>query len=459
MTGSRGGTEEPKVFSFDHIFDQADAQADVYAALGPPVLQMLQRGHNASVFAYGQTGSGKTYTMLGTEEAPGLVPRLCESLFDPSQFGAAWGVTLSFFEVYNEQVVDLLSAPDDAAERDRQTPWQNDLAPVRRLPVIAALRVRDHPKLGVLIEGLTKLTVTSPGEVVAALARGTALRSVAETVMNAESSRSHAVVQLSLDEGARGDRTAVLNLVDLAGSENVGRSRSNEDESRLKETRSINKSLLGLGKCITMLAQGAGASGGPLVPYRDSTLTWLLKEALGGNAHTLMVCAVDPSVDNAEQTLTTLRYADQAKRIVTRPMENIDFAKREVRELQEQIASLRTEAATAEEAAARAVRQADAHALQSKESQQQAQAAATAAKQQARAMRAEAEAAAAAAAAAVAEAASRREESMALATAARQAEGESEAEAARWRQLAAEREEGAQALLALLAHPSSTPDC
>ena len=119
------------------------------------------------------------------------------------------------------------------------------------------------------------------------------------------------MVQLTLDEGAKGDRTAVLNLVDLAGSENVGRSRSNEDESRLKETRSINKSLLGLGKCITLLAQGAGAPGGQLVPYRDSTLTWLLKEALGGNAHTLMVCAVDPSVDNAEQTLTTLRYADQ----------------------------------------------------------------------------------------------------------------------------------------------------
>ena len=95
MTGSRGGAEEPKVFSFDHIFDQADAQADVYAALGPPVLQMLQRGHNASVFAYGQTGSGKTYTMLGTEEAQGLVPRLCESLFDPLQFGAAWGASLA----------------------------------------------------------------------------------------------------------------------------------------------------------------------------------------------------------------------------------------------------------------------------------------------------------------------------------------------------------------------------
>ena len=135
--------------------------------------------------------------------------------------------------------------------------------------MIAALRVRDHPKLGVQIEGLTKLPVSSPGEVGAALARGTALRSVAETVMNAESSRSHAVVQLSLDEGERGDRTAVLNLVDLAGSENVGRSRSNEDESRLKETRSINKSLLGLGKCITLLAQGAGAPGGQLVPYRD----------------------------------------------------------------------------------------------------------------------------------------------------------------------------------------------
>ena len=160
--------------------------------------------------------------MLGTAQERGLIPRLCDALFDPGHFAPTWNVTLCFFEVYNEQVVDLLCTPDDAAEGERQ-PWHNELAPGRRLPVVHALRVRDHPKQGVYVEGLTKLPVASAAEIATALARGASLRAVAETAMNAESSRSHAVVQLCLDEGASGDRTAVLNLVDLAGSENVGR--------------------------------------------------------------------------------------------------------------------------------------------------------------------------------------------------------------------------------------------
>ena len=197
---------------------------------------------------------------------------------------------------------------------------------------------------------------------------------------------------------------STLNLIDLAGSENVNRSRSYEDHSRLQEAKSINKSLLGLGKCISQLAQG----GSSVIPYRDSVLTWLLKDALGGNAHTLMLCAVDPSADNAEQTLTTLRYADQAKKIVTRPVENIDHGKRMLRELHEQVAELRSQAETAAKAQAEAL-----------------------------ALRAEAERAAA-------EAAAEREAARAAASAATEAAAVDRAEMERWKVEAASREAEAQ---------------
>ena len=233
-----------------------------------------------------------------------------------------WNVTLSFFEIYNEQVVDLLNEPPETPDEDdppqERLNWRSSRqirchvaagvagrrsGPERRVPVLNALRVRDHPELGVYVEGLTKLPISSPADVEAALERGASLRAVAETAMNAESSRSHAVVQICCAEGEGGDRHATLNLIDLAGSENVNRSRSYEDHSRLQEAKSINKSLLGLGKCIQQLASDKGNNG--VVPYRDSVLTWILKDALGGNAHTLMLCAVDPSPENGEQTLTT----------------------------------------------------------------------------------------------------------------------------------------------------------
>ena len=371
--------------------------------------------------------------MLGKPGAErGLIPRLCEGLFQEEAI-KQWAITVAFFEIYNEQVVDLLaeepSGDGEAAtdgpghgtatasgfnlKRDHpsavhQEEWTGvGLDPKRVMPVLNALRVREHAKHGVYVEGLNKVRVTSPKDIEAALERGMAQRAVAETAMNAESSRSHAVVQLSLAEQSSGDRTAVLNLIDLAGSENVGRSKSYEDHSRLAEARNINKSLLGLGKCISQLAQNVN---GP-IPYRDSVLTWLLKDALGGNAHTLMLCAVDPSADNAEQTLTTLRYADQAKKIVTKPVENIDHTKKMVRELNEQVEELR---AAAEAAAA-------------------AQAAA-------RAQQAAAEEAMAAAQAAAAQAAADRERAVAEARAAKESEELSKVEKAQAQQQAEERE-------------------
>ena len=274
--------DDAKNFAFDHVFDQGDGQADLYDKLGGQVLQQVLSGYNASVFAYGQTGSGKTYTMLGTSEAPGLIPRLCEGLFKEEAL-QGWSVSCSFFEIYNEQVVDLLAEPpSDADEPPLTIPdrfasaeaagnggrggqgaaWQGvGLNPQRKVPVLNALRVREDKKKGVYVEGLTMVPVGAPADVAAALERGTAQRAVAETAMNAESSRSHAVVQIHLAEGASGDRTATLNLIDLAGSENVGRSRSYEDHNRLAEAKNINKSLLGLGKCISMLAASAGGAG------------------------------------------------------------------------------------------------------------------------------------------------------------------------------------------------------
>lgn len=432
-----GRSDEAKAFAYDHVFDQAESQSDVYRALGAKVLSEVVSGHNASVFAYGQTGSGKTHTMLGTPEERGLIPRLCEGLFKEESM-RSWNMTLSFFEIYNEQVVDLLHTPeqhtptsqpppaDDGASKGRvdesakETAHQEwlgvGLDPKRRVPVLNALRVREHPTLGVYVEGLTKLPVHGPADVEAALERGASLRAVAETAMNAESSRSHAVVQLCCAEESSGDRTATLNLIDLAGSENVGRSRSHEDHSRLQEAKSINKSLLGLGKCIAQLAHGHGAPHAGLVPYRDSVLTWILKDALGGNAHTLMLCAVDPSPDNGEQTLTTLRYADQAKKITTRPVENIDHTKRMVRELHDQVAALRAEA--------------DAAAHAQKEARKQAAAA---------------EAAAASAVSAAAHATAEREEAVAAAAAAHEAVEGERAELERWKEEAALREEALKA--------------
>lgn len=345
---SIGGQPAASNFAFDHVFD-TEGQRDIYDSLGPRLLSQVLNGYNSSVFAYGQTGSGKTFTMLGgAEQAAGLIPRLCQGLFSEPAL-AGWTVHLAFFEIYNEQVVDLLSQTDESSQTMAQ--WRAaGLDPKRRAP----LRVREHATLGVYIEGLTKRPVTSPADVEQALREGSAIRAVAGTAMNEHSSRSHAVVQLLLDEGTQGDRMAQLNLIDLAGSENVARSKS--EGMRLVEAKNINVSLLALSKCISLLAstsatprQARGVV--PFIPYRESSLTWILKDSLGGNAHTLMFCMVDPHASNAEQSLTTLRYAEQAKKIRTKPVVNEDATKKMVRELQAQVALLQAQAQAAAAAA------------------------------------------------------------------------------------------------------------
>ena len=335
---------EEKEFTFDNSFwshntsDEHYAhQEDVYNALGEEFLDHNFEGYHTCIFAYGQTGSGKSYTMMGTPSQPGLIPRTCEDLFqriesceDPH---ISYTVHVSYFEVYNEHVRDLLATPRPT--NGQQTPYY--------------LKIREHPTEGPYVKDLTDFPVKNYTELLRCMHTGDASRTVASTKMNDTSSRSHAVFTITLkqihhdlDTDSTTERTARIRLVDLAGSE---RAKSTEATgARLREGSNINKSLTTLGRVIAALADPpqsrtrpstprSGASSPTkssrpvtgsreVVPYRDSILTWLLKDSLGGNSKTAMIACIAPS--DYDETLSTLRYADQAKRIRTRAIVNQD---------------------------------------------------------------------------------------------------------------------------------------
>ncbi|KAF2197448.1 kinesin-domain-containing protein [Delitschia confertaspora ATCC 74209] len=335
-------TYEDKEFTFDKSFwshDEADPhyahQEDVYRSFGEEFLDHNFDGYHTCIFAYGQTGSGKSYTMMGTPEQPGLIPRTCEELFERIHQEPApntnYLVHVSYFEVYNEHVRDLLVP--------RTTP-----------PVY--LKIRESQTDGVYVQGLTEAEVKSYADVERLMKIGDMSRTTASTKMNDTSSRSHAVftiqlkqIQHSLVSDETIERTARMRLVDLAGSE---RAKSTEATGqRLKEGGQINKSLTTLGRVIAALADprrhAKGRRPRDVVPYRDSVLTWLLKDSLGGNSKTAMVACIAPA--DYDETLSTLRYADQAKRIRTRASVNQDClsaAQRDaqISEMAEQIRSL-----------------------------------------------------------------------------------------------------------------------
>ncbi|KAI4683912.1 uncharacterized protein J4E84_006752 [Alternaria hordeiaustralica] len=334
---------DDKEFTFDRSYwshDESDPhyahQEDVYRSFGEEFLDHNFGGYHTCIFAYGQTGSGKSYTMMGTPDNPGLIPRTCEELFDriahePSP-NTNYHVQVSYFEVYNEHVRDLLTP--------RTTP-----------PIY--LKIRESQKDGVYVQGLTEAEVKSYADVARLMKIGDMSRTTASTKMNDTSSRSHAVFTIRLKQITHSllsdetiERTARMRLVDLAGSE---RAKSTEATgARLKEGGQINKSLTTLGRVIAALADPRrhGAKGRrprEVVPYRDSVLTWLLKDSLGGNSKTAMVACIAPA--DYDETLSTLRYADQAKRIRTRALVNQDCmsaAQRDaqIAEMSEQIRSL-----------------------------------------------------------------------------------------------------------------------
>ncbi|KAF9884449.1 Kinesin [Aspergillus nanangensis] len=319
---ARGKILEDKSFIFDNSFwshDEKDDhyahQEDVYNCLGEEFLDHNFEGYHTCIFAYGQTGSGKSYTMMGTPEQPGLIPRTCEDLFERIE-GAespniSYNVRVSYFEVYNEHVRDLLVPRTDPPHY---------------------LRIRESPAEGPYVKDLTEVTVRNFADLMKYMRKGDVSRTVASTKMNDTSSRSHAVFtitlkqihhDLSTDETT--ERTARIRLVDLAGSE---RAKSTEATGqRLREGSNINKSLTTLGRVIAALADSKPSrqgkrKGKEIVPYRDSILTWLLKDSLGGNSKTAMIACISPS--DYEETLSTLRYADQAKHIRTRARVNQD---------------------------------------------------------------------------------------------------------------------------------------
>ncbi|XP_056236716.1 kinesin-like protein KIF13A isoform X8 [Seriola aureovittata] len=336
--------KQPKVFAFDHCFWSMDesnvpkyaGQEVVFKCLGEGILENAFQGYNACIFAYGQTGSGKSFSMMGNGEQPGLIPRLCCSLFErvhrEENEAHTFKVEVSYMEIYNEKVRDLL---DPKGSRQ-------------------SLKVREHKVLGPYVDGLSQLAVTSFEDIEVLMSEGNKSRTVAATNMNEESSRSHAVFSIivtqtlyDLQSGNSGEKVSKLSLVDLAGSERV--SKTGAAGERLKEGSNINKSLTTLGCVISALAdQSAGKGKAKFVPYRDSVLTWLLKDNLGGNSKTAMIATVSPAADNYEETLSTLRYADRAKRIVNHAVVNEDPNARIIRELREEVEKLKVQLSQAE---------------------------------------------------------------------------------------------------------------
>ncbi|EWC48560.1 hypothetical protein DRE_01782 [Drechslerella stenobrocha 248] len=309
---------EKKLFTFDNSFwsvnpedDHYADQDDVYNCLGEEFLDHNFEGYHTCIFAYGQTGSGKSYSMMGTSEKPGLIPRTCEDLFQRIESNdcpnISYSVRVSYFEVYNEHVRDLLAPRKDTTYY---------------------LKVRESPTEGPYIKDLTEVSVKSLQEVLKYMRQGDTSRSVASTKMNDVSSRSHAVFTLVLkqiyhdmERDETTERLARIRLVDLAGSE---RAKSTEATGqRLREGSNINKSLTTLGRVIAALAEsGNNPRRKEVVPYRDSVLTWLLKDSLGGNSKTAMIACISPT--DYDETLSTLRYADQAKNIKLRAVVNQD---------------------------------------------------------------------------------------------------------------------------------------
>ncbi|KAM3915389.1 kinesin-like protein KIF14 [Leptodactylus fuscus] len=323
-------------FSFSS-FEKSDpsyaSQEKVYEKLAAPLLEWSLLGYNTCLFAYGQTGSGKSYTMMGFGEELGIIPRFCEHLFSQIQTvkqKVSFHLEMSYFEVYNEKIHDLLVFKADNGKKKQP------------------LRVREHPLLGPYVEDLSTNVVSSFQDIQGWLELGNKQRATAATGMNDKSSRSHSVFTLIMTqtktEIVDGDEhdhrvTSRINLVDLAGSERCTSAKTSGE--RLKEGVSINKSLLTLGKVISALSENSQLKKKVFIPYRESVLTWLLKESLGGNSKTAMIATVSPAISNVEETLSTLRYAKQARLIINVAKVNEDMNAKLIRELKSEIEKLK----------------------------------------------------------------------------------------------------------------------
>lgn len=305
-----------RTFLFDKVFGPKSRQQDVFNHAVVPLVNEVLDGYNCTVFAYGQTGTGKTYTMEGegaktqNGELPsdaGVIPRAVKRIFDILEAQSAeYSMKVSFLELYNEELTDLL-APEESKFSDDKS----------KKP----MALMEDGKGGVFVRGLEEEVVSSAGEIYKILERGIAKRRTAETLLNKQSSRSHSIFSITIHikectpEGEEMIKCGKLNLVDLAGSENI--SRSGARDGRAREAGEINKSLLTLGRVINTLVEHSGH-----IPYRDSKLTRLLRDSLGGKTKTCIIATIAPSVHCLEETLSTLDYAHRAKHIKNKPEVN-----------------------------------------------------------------------------------------------------------------------------------------
>ena len=316
-------TDLQKVFSYDAVFPTHISQQAVYEEAGFKLVDSVLDGYNGTIFAYGQTGCGKTHTMMGNpnvEQLRGIIPRAFEHIFGKIENSGDknYLIRCSYIEIYNEEIHDLIG-------RD----WK------------VKLELKENADRAVSIKDVAMHVVRSVSEIEKLMDLGTKNRSVGETAMNKDSSRSHSIftIYIEASEATEKDQQHItagkLNLVDLAGSERQSKTQATGD--RLKEANKINLSLSALGNVISALVDGKNSH----VPYRDSKLTRLLQDSLGGNTKTVMIANVSPASDSYDETLGTLRYASRAKNIKNQPKVNEDPKDTMLREYADEIKRLK----------------------------------------------------------------------------------------------------------------------
>ncbi|ENN72631.1 hypothetical protein YQE_10729, partial [Dendroctonus ponderosae] len=295
-----------KIFQFNKVFNQKATQLELYQMVASPLVDQALSGYNGTIFAYGQSGTGKTFTILGKSEdreLRGIVPNMFSHILTQislAKSSTSYLVTITFLEIYNEKIRDLLS------------------------PSNRKLEVRESPELGVYVKNLSGITVESSDQALDIISKASKNRTSGSTNLNSQSSRSHAIFSVRIEAKHEDESLSLgkLNLVDLAGSERV--SKSFATGQRLKEAVKINLSLSVLGNVISALVDGNITH----IPYRNSKLTRLLQDSLGGNSMTSIIATISPSREHFEETCYTLMYADRAKNIkntIKRNEENKSF--------------------------------------------------------------------------------------------------------------------------------------
>ena len=326
-------------FTFDHIFDQDSTQLEIYLKSAKPSIKSILEGYNSTILAYGQTGTGKTYTMEGFtlipfDEKRGLVPRVVEDIFscindhEKNNKEIKFSIRASYLQIYNEYISDLL------------------------IPEKKNLNIREDKKKGIFVDGLSEWIVNNPNDIYTLLGKGTENRAISSTSMNEISSRSHAIFVINLEQNILDEETNIrkiskLNLVDLAGSERASRI-TGANGKQLEESKRINKSLSALGNVINALTELKGNINH--VPYRDSKLTRLLEDSLGGNCITTLITMISPCQDYINETLSSLSFAKRAKKIRNRPVINEEIKHQTlIRQYEIQLKNLRNELMKKEE--------------------------------------------------------------------------------------------------------------